>query len=166
VNLEPLRAALRAEAEAEARRRSADVDEECARRLADAESRARELIRGARLEGEQAAAKESVRRRAAATRHARELRLSAQRRVIDEFGARARREALSMPGDPRYPSLLARLSRAAKDQLGADAELKLDPPGAGGVRAHAGTRFVDYTLPALVDRAIDDLDGRLRELWQ
>ena len=166
MNVEPLRGALRAEVEAEASSSRAAVDAECARRLADAHARAGELIREGRLVGERAVARESLRRRAAAARHGRELRLAAQRAVLDELRARAREGSLELVGDARYPALLAGLERAAKDQLGSDAELEVDPAGEGGVRAHAGSRSVDYTLPALVEREIAELGDELLELWR
>ena len=36
----------------------------------------------------------------------------------------------------------------------------------GGVVGRAGSTSVDYTLPALVERAIAELDGRLETLWR
>ena len=166
MNLEPLRLALRAQAEADAGRRRTSVDEECGRRLADAEAQARSLVEQGRLEGEQAAARERLRRRAVASRRARESRLEAQRSLLEELGLRARGAALERRADPEYPKLLDRLSRAARVQLGPDAALELDPPGVGGVVGRADGRSVDYSLPALVDRAIEDLDGRLEGLWR
>ena len=55
-------------------------------------------------------------------------------------------------GAAGYPALLERLTRAARDQLGADAEVEVDP-GIGGVIGRTGRTSVDYTLPALADRA-------------
>jgi vacuolar-type H+-ATPase subunit E/Vma4 len=166
MNLESLRAALRVETETEAARRRAQVDESGERRLAEAQAKAREVIEQGRLEGAQAGAKESLRRRAAANRRARELRLAAQRGLIDELRLRARQAALQLRKDSRYGELLERVSQAARSQLGADADVEVDPPDLGGVMARAGSTSVDYTLPALVDRAIAELDGQLETLWQ
>ena len=166
MNVEPLRAALLAEVEAEARRQRVEVDATCEHRLADAQVRARALTEQGRLDGELAAAQEARRRRAAAGRRARELRLGAQRALIDELRRRALEASPQVRADPRYPALLDRLSEAAKSQLGPGAELDVDPPRSGGVVARAGSASVDYTLPALVDRAIVELGGELEELWR
>jgi vacuolar-type H+-ATPase subunit E/Vma4 len=166
MNLESLRIALRVEAETEVARRRAQVDEACERRLAEAQATAREVTEQGRLEGVQAATRESLRRRAAANRRARELRLAAERALLDELRLRARQAALQLRVDPRYGDLLERVSQVARSQLGADTEVVVDPPDIGGVLARAGSTSVDYTLPALVDRAIAELDGQLETLWR
>ncbi len=166
MNLDSLRTALRVEAETEAVERLAQVDEACKRRLADAHATARELTKQGRLEGGRVAARNSLRRRAAANRRAREVRLAAQRGLVDDLRLRANEAALELREDARYGGLLERVSQAAKSQLGADAEIEVDPPDLGGVRARVGSTSVDYTLPALVDRAIAELDGQLETLWQ
>jgi vacuolar-type H+-ATPase subunit E/Vma4 len=165
MNLDPLRAALQAEVKAEASRRRAEVDAACKGRLAMASEQARALSLQGKLDGEQAAAHDALRRRGGANRRARELRLSAQRALIDELRQRTREAALELRTDARYPDLLARLEQAAQSQLGPAAALEIDPPGLGGVRARSGSASVDYTLPALVDRAIEDLQGRVETLW-
>lgn len=166
MNLDSLRTALRVEAETEAAKRLAEVDEACKRRVAEAHAMARELTNQGRLEGARVAARNSLRRRAAANRRARELRLAAQRELIDELRLRANEAALEIRKDPRYEELLERVSQAAKSQLGAEADVRVDPPDLGGVVARAGSTSVDYTLPALVDRAIAQLDGQLETIWQ
>jgi len=166
MNLDALRTALRVEAETEAAERLAEVDEACKRRLAEAQGTARELTELGRLEGTRVAARATARRRAAAHRRAREVRLAAQHGLIDELRTRANEAALGLREDARYRGLLERVSQAARSQLGADAEIEIDPPDLGGVRARAGSASVDYTLPALVDRVIFELDGELETLWQ
>jgi len=165
VNLEPLRVALRAETEAEVQERLAAVDATCARTLAEAEARAHELARQGRHEGEEAAAKEAARRRATATRRARELRLRAQSRQVEELQLRSREAVLLLREDSRYPELLDRLARTARAQLGPDAEGEVDPAGLGGVIGRKGRLSVDYTLPTLADRAIASLGDELEGLW-
>jgi V/A-type H+-transporting ATPase subunit E len=166
VNLEPLSEALRAQADAETERRRVEVDEECRRRVRAAEVKARSLVVEGRREGERAAAREALRRQALALRRGRELRLQAKRALIDELRGRARRQALGLRSHRRYPELLDRLSRVARSQLGADAELEIDVETAGGVVGRTGRRSVDYSLPILVERAIEDLDGALEALWE
>jgi hypothetical protein len=58
-----------------------------------------------------------------------------------------------------------RCCAAARRDLGADAAVEVDPANAGGVRAACGSRRVDYTLPTLADRCLDDLGPALRRLW-
>lgn len=166
MNLEPLQVALRAETEAEVQERLAAVDAECARTLAEAEAKAHELAREGRHEGEGAAAKEAARRRATATRRARELRLRAQNRQVNELRLRSGEAVLRLREDGRYPEFLDRLARTARDQLGPDAEVEVDPPGLGGVIGRKGRVSVDYTLPALADRAIASLGDELEGLWR
>ena len=138
----------------------------CARTLAEAEAKAHDLARAGRREGEGAAAKEAARRRATATRRARELRLRAQNRQVEELQLRSREAVLRLQEDSRYPALLDRLARMAREQLGPDAEVEVDPPGLGGVIGRKGRVSVDYTLPALADRAIASLGDELERLWQ
>ncbi len=166
MSLEPLRAALRAETDAVVERRLAQVDADCLRAIADAEAKAQELTEQGRREGERAAAQEAVRRRATATRRARELRLQAERRQVEELQARARAAVLRLREDSRYPELLDRLTRAVREQLGPDAEVELDPPGRGGVIGRKGATSVDYTLPVLVERAIASLGDEVETLWR
>ena len=147
-------------------RRLEESDAECARVVADAEAKAHELARKGRREGEDAAAKEAMRRHAAATRRAREIRLRAQRRQVEELQRRSREAVLRVREDSRYPELLERLARAARDQLGPGTEVELDPPAFGGVIGRSGRMSLDYTLPALVDRTITSLGDELESLWQ
>ena len=165
MNLEPLRVALQAETAAEVHERLAAVEAECRRTLAEAEVRAHELAQEGRREGEGAAAKEAVRRRATATRRAREIRLRAQSRQIEELQLRSREAVLHLREDGRYPELLDHLARAAREQLGPDAEVEVDPQGLGGVIGREGKASVDYTLPALAGRAIASLGDELESLW-
>ena len=166
MTLEPLRLALRAETDAEVQRRLSEVEAECARTVAEAEARAQELAAEGRREGERAAAQEAVRRHAAATRRAREIRLRAQSLQVEELQRRSREAVLRLREDSRYPALLDGLARAAREQLGPDAELELDPTGLGGVIGRSGRVSVDYTLPTLADRAIASFDDELERLWR
>lgn len=165
MNLEPLRRALRAETEAEADRRRSEVKAECDRIVAEAEATARTLSHEARVEGERAAAREAARRRAAAARHAREIKLAARWSLVEELRRRSREAVLELRERPDYPVLLEHLSDAARSQLGDDAELEVDPPGLGGVIGRRGDASVDYTLPAIADRTIDDMGVALERLW-
>jgi vacuolar-type H+-ATPase subunit H len=166
VSLDPLRHALRTETGITVGERLAAVDTDCSSILAEAEAQARQLVQEGRREGEQMAAKEALRRRATATRRAREIRLQAQLRQVDELRRRSQEAILRLREDDRYPDLLHRLSSAAVDQLGPAAELEVDPPGVGGVIGRSGRKSVDYTLPAVVDRVVASLDEELENLWR
>jgi vacuolar-type H+-ATPase subunit E/Vma4 len=166
MTLEPLREALRAETDAELKRRLGEVGDECARLVADADAEARALVRQGRLDGEAAAAREGARRRATATRKAREIRLRARQRQVAELERLAREAVLGARSDGRYPALLERLAAAAREQLGPDAAIEVDPEGLGGVVGRRGRASVDYTLPALADRAIAGLGEELERLWR
>jgi vacuolar-type H+-ATPase subunit E/Vma4 len=157
---------LRAEADAEAERRRVEAEAAGEQRLAEAWTQAEEIAEQARLAGERAAARAARRRRAAASRRARELQLDAERSLLDGLRASSRAAARALRTEPGYPQLLERLSRAARSQLGPEAELEIDPPQAGGVLARAGSISVDYSLPALVDRAIEMLGGEVERLWR
>jgi vacuolar-type H+-ATPase subunit E/Vma4 len=165
MNLDPLRQALRAETEAEAEWQRAEMTGECERIMAESEAAARALAQEARRDGERAAARAAARRRAAAARRARETVLAARRGLVDELRVRSRRAVLELREEPRYPALLERLSSAARVQLGRDTELVVDPPGRGGVIGRTRNASVDYTLPAMADRAVDGIGRDLERLW-
>jgi vacuolar-type H+-ATPase subunit E/Vma4 len=166
VNLESLRTAFLEQAEAEAARRRAEVEAERERRLAGAQAEASSLVEQGKLDGRLAARQESARRRGAARRRAREALLGVCGAMYGELRSRARTEALELRSDPGYRALLDRLVEAARAQLGPEAEIETDLPYVGGVLGRAGSRSVDYTLPALADRALEELDGEVEMLWQ
>ena len=56
-----------------------------------------------------------MRRRATATRRAREIRLQAQRRQVEELQRRSREAVLRLQGAAGYPELLDRLARAVRE---------------------------------------------------
>ncbi len=165
MNLDSLRTTLRVEAETAAAQRLAQVDEACERRLAEAHARARKLADEGRLEGARLAERNSLRRRATANRHARELLLAAESELLDDLRLRATKASLELRTDLRYQELLERVSQLARSQLGAGTEVEADAER-GGVVGRAGSTSVDYTLPALVERAIAELDGQLEKLWR
>lgn len=164
--LEPVRAALLEEAEA----RAADIAEDAIREAAA-------LVEEAEEAAEAAIARAVRRARTAAdarTEHAIErARAESHRRILltkETIRARAldaaHRAALAMREDPRYPALLDHLETTALGQLGVDAFVERDPDGVGGVVATQGERRVDYTLAALVDRALDRRSDELAGLWE
>jgi vacuolar-type H+-ATPase subunit E/Vma4 len=157
---------LRAEARDDAARLLAEADLDAEATLRRAREEATAIVERARAEGR-------VEGRIAAGREEAQLQLTvrmsvlaAQRASFEAFRERARRAALELRREPGYGDLLERLAAAARRDLGPDAEVEVDPPDAGGVRARAGTRRVDLTLAAIADRCIDDLGPAARRLWE
>jgi vacuolar-type H+-ATPase subunit E/Vma4 len=165
VAVEPARVALLAQAEDDADLMLRAADDQAAATLAEADAQGRQLIELARSEGAAAASTEGAYEEARARRRSRTLVLAAQQELYDELRRQAREAARGLRHDPRYPELLDRLSAAAGAQLGEGAQLDVDPPGAGGVRAVSGRRHVDYTLDALADRCLERLGSGLERLW-
>jgi vacuolar-type H+-ATPase subunit E/Vma4 len=165
MNLSALEDALLAEVSGETKRAAAEARAAASERLAEATRRASAVVEEARRQGEETGGREGRRRGAAARQKARELRLEARQALLAHVRREARRAVLSLRDDPGYPRLLDRLGAAATAQLGPGAQIEVDPPGLGGVTGRAGPLVVDYTLPALADRALDDLGVELEELW-
>jgi vacuolar-type H+-ATPase subunit E/Vma4 len=167
VNVARLRSTILAAAEAEAQALVADAEHRAAVELERARERAAELVRRAGVDGRRAGELESARARALARPRAAALVLEAKRDAYESFRRDALASSLRLRSDEqRYRALLERLEREARGALGTDAELEVDPEGAGGLRARAGRRSVDLTLPVLVDRCVGALGARVVELWR
>jgi vacuolar-type H+-ATPase subunit E/Vma4 len=166
VNLDAVRAALLADARADAASLLAAADREARDRIARSHEQAAELVEAARAEGAREAAQRLARHHAAARREAREVVLTARRRALDELRARAHTGARELAGEDRYGELRERLRTMAAFQLGPDAEILVDPDGEPGVVASDGHRRVDYRLVTLADRAVDALGADTATLWR
>jgi vacuolar-type H+-ATPase subunit E/Vma4 len=167
VNVDRLRATLlaNAEAEADAVRAAGESRAKAERERAQTESS--RLQERARAEGEAAGDLESARDLAVARSGARRVVLEARQAVYEDFRSRGLAEALAFRADRKeYARLLERLEDEARRSLGDDVEIERDPEDVGGIRARAGARSVDLTLPTLVDRCVADLGARVEELWQ
>jgi vacuolar-type H+-ATPase subunit E/Vma4 len=167
VNVDRLRATLLAgaEAEAEAARAAGESRAEAERELARTESS--RLQESARAEGEAAGDLEAARDLALARSGARRVVLEARQAVYEDFRSCALADALALRADRKeYARLLERLEDEARRSLGDDVEIERDPEDVGGIRARAGARSVDLTLPTLVDRCVADLGARVEELWR
>ncbi|MGZ8716957.1 MAG: hypothetical protein ACXWYO_07585 [Gaiellaceae bacterium] len=166
MNLGPLRSALLSAAEAEANSAALAAAAEGATELSLAEAQVASVLAGARAEAEDAAGREALRIVGRARGDARRVVLRARRDVYDQLCARVHAGALELRDDPTYGRLLERLQALATAQLGEDATLDVDPPGAGGVRSSSGSRHVDLSLPALAERALASLGPELELLWR
>jgi vacuolar-type H+-ATPase subunit E/Vma4 len=165
MNVEPLRTSFLAAATADTERRLADCREECAQRIGAARREADELIEQARRAGEADARAQVPQTLVTARRRAHAEVLAAQQQVYEEFRRAAHAALLALRGTPGYPTLLERLASAARAQLGEDAVIDVDPPDVGGVIGTKGSCRVDYSLPALADRLIDDVGDDASQLW-
>jgi vacuolar-type H+-ATPase subunit E/Vma4 len=164
VGLDPVREALLAQAQVEAEELVTQAADRAAEEVALAEEETAILIARARAEGEAAAELEAATEVAHARRSARTLVLEAQREVYDDVRREAHAAAQQLRSRTGYRELVERLAAMARDQLGPDAELELDPPN-GGVVAHARNRRLDYSLPALVERCLARRATELERLW-
>jgi vacuolar-type H+-ATPase subunit E/Vma4 len=166
VNVDRLRADFLAQATKDGELAVSAAEDTRRARLAAAHRRVSEIVGSARAAGEAEAELEAARARAGARRRARSVTLAARLELYREL----RREALEAAGhlraQPSYASFIERLERVARSELGANAVIERDAGGAGGVVARAGSRVVDYSLPALVDRCLTVLGERVEELWR
>lgn len=165
MTLEIVRDSLLADARAAAERVRSEAEAEASERLAQARRDADALVAAAREQGAAEGRHAAVVDEAGARVRARGEVLAARREVYDELRRAAREALLGLREATDYGDLLERLEAAARRDLGPAAEVEIDPPDAGGVRAIAGSRRVDYTLATLADRCIDDLGPALRRLW-
>ncbi len=157
--------ALLDDARAVAGRALKEADDDARARLAHAQAEADALLARARAQGEAEGRLEAGRDEALERTLARMEVLAARREAYDQLRHRARAAALALRSEAGYGELLEHLAAAARRDLGFEAELEIDPPQEGGVRASADGRRVDYTLAALADRCVDDLGAGLKRLW-
>ena len=138
---EEIVAAARAEAAAlVARRRAA------AERLAELEER--ERLAQARSEGSRDRAACAAGRCSSRPRRPRTRR---SRRLVE---------------DPRYALLLDRLAAEARERLSGAGPVQIISLPSGGIVARAGSREIDYSLHAQVDRCLRAMAGELERLWR
>jgi vacuolar-type H+-ATPase subunit E/Vma4 len=155
----------RAAAEADEIRR--DAHQRVERILSEARAQAAALVAQRRAAAERLAELEQQELLADARSQARSAVLKAQRSVLTEATAAAHAAAGRLIGDPRYEALLERLSADARERLsptGLPVELVNVP--AGGFEARAGSREIDCSLAAQVDRLLRGMAGELERLWR
>ncbi len=157
MKLDPYRDALLQEARARVDAMRAEATQEANDRTEEARRRADRMIREARADGEAAAERETARAHVRARRRARRIVLEARRDVVTRLREAAVEAAMAARSGPAYEGMLERLTVLARGQLGAGARLTVDPPDAGGVLAELDGRRVDYTIVALVDRALAEV---------
>ncbi len=154
MNLDLYREALLQEVRTRADAMRAEATQDASDRVTEARERAHRMIHEARMDGEAAAERETAREHVRARRRARRVVLEARRAALVRLRRAALDAAMAARSDPGYAMLLERLTELARDQLGAEARLTVDPPDDGGVVAEADDRRVDYTIAAIVDRML------------
>jgi len=164
--LEAAGEALLAEARAHAGRVLGEAEAQAHARVEEVRRQADELVEHARRQGEAAGRLEAARDEAVERVLAQADVLAARRESYEELRRRARDAVLKLRSEPGYPDLLERLAAGARRDLGHAAEIETDPPGAGGVRASAGSHRVDYTLVALADSCVSEFGTTARQLWE
>ncbi|WP_406306583.1 hypothetical protein OH805_34100 [Streptomyces sp. NBC_00879] len=159
--LEPARAELRREAEADAARLLAEAHKDAADALAAARAEAAEILDRARREGEADGASAAAEERTHARGMTRVLELAAQGETYQELRRRVieRVQQAGRGSAPVQASLQARASLllGPKAQITAHAD--------GGVVAVASGRRADLSLTALANRALDRAGAEAESLW-
>lgn len=164
IDIDVFREAVLADARRAAQRRIEEAERDAEQRLEDARRRSESRVADARREGREAAEREDRRSRLEARREARSLVLREQRLAVEKLRERALEQLRGERGSEAYERLMARVEQLARQQLGPEAEIERDAE-VGGLVARAGRRRVDYRLPALVDRVIEELGSELEALW-
>ena len=150
--LEPVVAALRASADADASAVSRDAADRAATSLAAARDQAAQILARAREAGECDARAAITAERMRVRRQARTLVLTAHRAAYERLRAAARDAARRWAEEPGNHDALV---RAATRVLGPRARLR-EAPGGGIVAEHAGRRL-DLSVDTIADRAVDEL---------
>jgi vacuolar-type H+-ATPase subunit E/Vma4 len=155
----------RAAAQADQVRR--DAHERAERILREARGQAAALIEQRRTAAERLAELERQELLADARAQARSAVLKAQRSVLTQATAAAHAAAGQLIADPRYEALLGQLRADTRERLspgGLPVELADAPTG--GFVARSGTREIDCSLAAQLDRCLREMASELERLWR
>ncbi|WP_367325734.1 hypothetical protein [Streptomyces sp. HUAS ZL42] len=162
--LDPVRAGLLRAAHVDADALLARTEQEAAALLGKARAEARAILDEARRQGEADGADAARDHLVRARREARSRTLAARREAYDEL----RRAAAERVGELRltegYASLREQLAHRARVLLGPAAEVSEHADG--GLVARAPGKWVDLSLTALADRALDRMGAEVRTLWE
>jgi cell division septum initiation protein DivIVA len=161
--LEPLRAALRAAAQAEADRIIGAAEDEVTAVLDAARAEADQIIASATAEGAATARAAAALHSARVRREAHELLLAEQESLRRELERRVVLAAQDLGGDPRHAAWLDRLTARCRQALGPRATVTPSP--AGGVVGELGTRRLDLSVPVLAAAAVESHAAEVRQLW-
>jgi vacuolar-type H+-ATPase subunit E/Vma4 len=134
--------------------------------MAQARAEAASLIHRRCAAAERLAELEERDRLAEIRASARATVLRAQHRVLSEARAAAHAAIHGLAGDPRLDGLLEPLAADAQERLAAAGRVELAAVPDGGFIARAGSRQIDYSLSAHLDRWLDATAGDLESLWR
>lgn len=162
--LAAVRAALLARAAADAQRALDSADREVANRLADARSHVAGLLTSTSAAADADVAAIAEEARARARRQERAIVLAAQQSAFERLRSQSHLAVRGLRADPAYPTLLERLTAAARHHLGSGAVVREHPDG--GVLAETAGRRLSLSLDAAADRALDAMGARVEELWR
>lgn len=151
-------------ADAEALRRAAQARAEDL--LGSARAEATGLVSQRRALAERLADAEEGDQLARARAEARETVLRAQELVLTEAIEAAHAAARRLSRDPRYEHLEARLVADARERLSSAGRVEIVPVAGGGFMARAGSRQIDESLDAQVDRCLAAMAGEMAVLWR
>jgi hypothetical protein len=115
---------------------------------------------------ERLAALEARDRLAEVRAHARATVLRAQQGVLSEARASVHAVVRELVGDPRLDRRLERLAADARERLADAGPVELTQTPDGGFVARAGSREIDCSLRAQVDRCLDAMAAELEQLWR
>lgn len=162
--LQPLRAALLAAAERDARAETEQAEQEYQRRVAEARREADRLRSAARAAGERDAEQLRVEQRARARRRARATVLAEQRRALEELRHEVEARLARLWSDETTGRALRdRLVALARADLGQHVDVRDLPDG--GIVATADHVRATYRLADLADQVIASLGAELTGLW-
>ncbi|MGZ4184382.1 MAG: V-type ATP synthase subunit E family protein [Solirubrobacteraceae bacterium] len=150
--------------EADAIRRTADRRAE--EMLSQARAEAADLVARRCDAADRLAELEERERLADARAKTRGMVLRAQRSVLDDARAAAHRAVGDLAGDVRLERLLERVATDAHQRLATAGTVEVVAVPDGGFIARAGSREIDYSLRAQVDRVVDAMAIELERLWR
>ncbi len=153
-----------AAAEAEAVRRTAQARAEDLRASARAEAAA--LVARWRALAERLSDAEERDQLARTRAEVREAVLRAQELVLIEATQAAHAAAHRLSADARYRRLESRLAADARERLAVAGRVQIVPAPGGGFLARAGSRQIDDSLDAQVDRCLEAMAGEMEALWR
>jgi hypothetical protein len=160
--LEPVRATLLRNAEAQAHDILARAGDAARALVAQAHSDADAEVARARADGAAQARPVAAAELNRSRRAARSVALGAERSTRDELASRIRSAVCGLRDEPGYAGLRDRLAAMAARAAGPGAQVTEHPDG--GVIARAGGVIVDCSLPRLADRAVAALGARIAGL--
>jgi vacuolar-type H+-ATPase subunit E/Vma4 len=162
--LTPVREALLQRARADAAGLLADADRDAKRALAQARADAEAILAEARARGEAEASAVLAAQQAQSRREARNAELATQCDAYRELRNRVVARVRRLRDQPDYPVLRERLAAWVQSALGHDAVIT--EAASGGVVGQAPGRYLDCSLDAVAQRAVDSLNADLEGLWE